>query len=125
MNSDLDNNSDTLYNRLIAWLLQESVPAAPTIGRRAGATIPVPKGEPTAADFELDHLDWLDLEELNIALSYNDEAELKTAPGQVLNAIPADDDLEPGDVQSRSYNSGRNADRAKPFSGNIKTPTAS
>lgn len=100
MNRDLDNNSDTLYNRLITWLLQESVPAAP-LSAEGQAQIPVPKGEQTAADFELDHLDWLDLEELNTALSYNDEAD-QNLTGAGTDDIPADDDLEPN-VQSRSY----------------------
>jgi len=73
MNSDIDNNSDTLYSRLIAWLLQESVPAAssPADGQ---AQSTVPTGEPTAADFELEQFDPLDLEELNIAPSNPSEA---------------------------------------------------
>ncbi|HEY9707834.1 MAG TPA: hypothetical protein V6D48_06480 [Oculatellaceae cyanobacterium] len=66
MNSDTDNNSDTLYSRLIAWLIQESVPAAssPADGQDKSPVLP---GEPIAADFELDHIDPLDLEELNVA----------------------------------------------------------
>ena len=73
MNSDMDNNSDTLYSRLIAWLLQQSVPAAssPADGQAPSS---VPTGEATAADFELDQLDPLDLEELNFAPSKTDEA---------------------------------------------------
>ncbi|HEY9739562.1 MAG TPA: hypothetical protein V6C90_03640 [Coleofasciculaceae cyanobacterium] len=66
MNNDLDNSSDTLYSRLIAWLLQESVPAAPSpADGQAQSTVPT--GEQKAADFELDQLDPLDLEELDIA----------------------------------------------------------
>ncbi len=66
MNSDTDNNSDTLYSRLIAWLIQESVPAAssPADGQAQSTVLP---GESIAADFELDQIDPLDLEELNVA----------------------------------------------------------
>jgi hypothetical protein len=73
MNSDMDNNSDTLYSRLIAWLLEESVPAAssPADGQ---AQSTVPSGEQKAADFELEQLDPLDSEELNIASSITSQA---------------------------------------------------
>jgi hypothetical protein len=66
MNSDMDNHSDFLYSRLMNWLLQGSDAAAsqPTNGQ---AQVPSPLGNPTAADFELDRLDLLDVEELNIA----------------------------------------------------------
>lgn len=66
MNSEMDNNSDTLYSRLIDWLLQESVPAAsPTAHRQAQGAVNT--SEPTAADFELEQIDPLDFEEVNIA----------------------------------------------------------
>ncbi len=73
MNSDMYNNSDTLYSRLIEWLLQESVPAAsaPAEGR---ADSTVPPGEHPAADFDLEQLDPLDFEELNVASFNSDEA---------------------------------------------------
>ena len=69
MNSDMDNNSDPLYSRLIEWLLQESVPAAspPAEGQAHNS---VPTDEPMAADFELEQLDPIDLEDLNFA-SFN------------------------------------------------------
>lgn len=103
MNSDLDNNSDPLYSRLITWLLQESVPAAsPSADGQESS--PVPKGEQTAADFELDHLDPLDLEELNIAPNHTNEADSnRTRAG--INTIPAEEDLEPG-ADHRSYTLG-------------------
>lgn len=69
MNSDMDNNSDPLYSRLIAWLLQESVPAA-SPSPEGQADHSVPPGEPRAADFELDQLDPIDLDDLDIA-SFN------------------------------------------------------
>jgi len=73
MNNDIDNNSDTLYSSLIAWLLQESVPAAsPSAEGQAQSTAPT--DEQRAADFELDPYDLLDLEELNIAPSKTGEA---------------------------------------------------
>ena len=104
MNSDLDNNSDTLYSRLIEWLLQESVPAA-SFSADGQEQIPVPKGEQTAADFELDHLDSLDLEELNIAPNHtNDAAQNRTWAGT--ETIPAYEDLEPGAQRSRPYTLG-------------------
>lgn len=103
MNSDLDNNSDALYSRLIAWLLQESVPAA-SLSADGQEEIPVPKGEQTAADFELDHLDPFDLEKLNIAPNHtNDAAQNRTGAGS--ETIPAYEDLEPG-AQSRPYTLG-------------------
>jgi hypothetical protein len=68
MNSDIDNNSDALYSRLIAWLLQESVPAA-SLSADGQAQSSVPLDEATAADFELDQLDLVTSEELNIAPS--------------------------------------------------------
>lgn len=95
MNSDIDNNSDTLYSRLITWLLQESVPAA-SPSADGQETSPVPKGEQTAADFELDHLDPLDLEELNIVPNYTNEVDPNRTRAGIDN-IPADEDLEPGD----------------------------
>ena len=73
MNSDIDNNSDPLYSRLIAWLLEESVSAAsPLPDEQAQNTVHT--GEPKAADFEIDQLDPLDLEELNFAPSITGEA---------------------------------------------------
>ncbi|NET54853.1 MAG: hypothetical protein F6K47_01185 [Symploca sp. SIO2E6] len=66
MNSDMDNNSDALYDRLMAWLNQESIPPAsleadlPPEGRLSD-------GETTAAEFEQEQLDPIDSEELNIA----------------------------------------------------------
>ncbi|NEP59246.1 MAG: hypothetical protein F6K31_19890 [Symploca sp. SIO2G7] len=68
MNSDMDNNSDALYDRLMAWLNQESIlPAS------SEADLP-PQGRlsdgETAAEFEQEQLDPIDSEELNIA-SFN------------------------------------------------------
>jgi hypothetical protein len=103
MNSDLDNNSDPLYSRLITWLLQESVPAA-SPSADGQESIPVPKGEQTAADFELDHLDPLDLEELNIVPNHTDEADSnRTWAG--IDTIPAEEDLKLG-ANNRSYTLG-------------------
>ncbi|NER45408.1 MAG: hypothetical protein F6J92_01605, partial [Symploca sp. SIO1A3] len=68
MNSDMDNNSDALYDRLMAWLNQESIPPA-----SSEADLP-PQGRlldgETAAEFEQEQLDPIDSEELNIA-SFN------------------------------------------------------
>jgi hypothetical protein len=74
MNSDMDNNSDALYNRLMAWLNQESIPPAspqadlPPQGRTSA-------GETTAAEFEQEQLDPIDSEELNIAAFNNSQAD--------------------------------------------------
>src|SRR4028118_1621786 len=103
MNSDMDNNSDTLYSRLIAWLLQESVPAA-SLSAGGQEQTPVPQDESRAADFELDHLDPLDLEELNIAFSNTGEAAQNRRRAGSGN-IPAREDIEPG-VETRPYNLG-------------------
>ena len=103
MNSDIDNNSDTLYSRLIAWLLQESVPAA-SLSAGGQEQTPVPQDESRAADFELDHLDPLDLEELNIAFSNTGEAAQNRRRAGSGN-IPAREDIEPG-VETRPYNLG-------------------
>ena len=73
MNSDMYNNSDTLYSRLISWLLEESVPSAASPVESHAHTA-VSFGEPTAADFELESIDPLDLEELNIASFNTNEA---------------------------------------------------
>ncbi|MEO8893738.1 MAG: hypothetical protein ABI417_19805 [Coleofasciculaceae cyanobacterium] len=103
MNSDIDNNSDTLYNRLITWLLQESAPAASPSADGQEAS-PVPKGEQTAADFELDHLDLLDLEELNIAPNHTNEADNRTWAG--IDTISAEQVLEPSADEYHSYTLG-------------------
>ena len=74
MNSDMDNNSDALYNRLMAWLNQESIPPA-----SPEADLPSPgrltDGETTAAEFEQEQLDPLDSEELNIAAFNNNQVD--------------------------------------------------
>ncbi len=103
MNSDMDNNSDTLYSRLIAWLLQQSVPAAssPAEGQAQSS---VPTGEPTAADFELDQLDPLDLEELNFAPSKTDQAAQNRAPVDSTES-GSHEGIQPGG-NSRPYNFG-------------------
>lgn len=103
MNSDIDNNSDTLYSRLIAWLLQESVPAAssPADGQ---AQSTVPTGEPTAADFELEQFDPLDLEELNIASFKPGEAAFDRTWAGSENS-PAHEETNLGD-EIRPYNLG-------------------
>ncbi len=105
MNSDMDNNSDTLYSRLIAWLLQESAPAAsPSAERQASS--PVPQDEPRAADFELDRLDPLDLEDLNIDIAPSntgDAAQNRTRADS--GNIPVREDIEPS-VETRPYNFG-------------------
>ena len=70
MNSDMYNNSDILYTRLIEWLLEESISTASS---PADSQTPSAVGseEMIAADFELEQIDPLvdssDLEELNIA----------------------------------------------------------
>lgn len=103
MNSDMDNNSDTLYNRLIAWLLQESVPADPS--QASGqAQPPVPPGEPMAADFEMDQLDPLDSEELDIAPSTTGTAFQNRAQTGSFNR-PVLEEISPGD-QTRPYDLG-------------------
>lgn len=103
MNSDIDNNSDTLYSRLITWLLQESVPAA-SPSADGQAHTPVSENERTAADFELDHLDSFDLEELNIAPT---DADLSTQNHTWANSedISAHEDTEPGG-EARPYTLG-------------------
>lgn len=103
MNSEANNNSDILYSRLIAWLLQTSVPAAaPSADGQAQSH--VPSGEPTAADFEFDELDPLDLEDVNIAPTKTSEADQnRTRVG--LDDIPTRDNLTPGGA-TRPYNLG-------------------
>lgn len=74
MNSDMDNNSDSLYNRLIEWLLEEPTPAASSPAEEH-ADIAVPPKEATAADSELEQKNPLDLEDLNIAPFNTNEAD--------------------------------------------------
>lgn len=79
MNSDLDNNSEALYSSFMAWLQQDSVPTAlPTDGSSNDAT---------GVDLEMDAIDPLDLEELNIAHSSNDEV-TSSQPPLYLGDIP-------------------------------------
>jgi hypothetical protein len=103
MNSDMDNNSDTLYSRLIAWLLEESVPAA-SLPADGQAQNPVHTGEQRAADFELDHLDPLDLEELNIA-SFNPGEAAQDRIQADSDYTPACEETEPGG-ETRPYKMG-------------------
>ena len=93
MNSDMYNSSDTLYSRLINWLLEESVPAAapPAEGHADSAVSP---RESTAADFELEQIDPLDLEELNIApFNTNETARDRARAGSEDSLIHEDDVL--------------------------------
>lgn len=60
MNSDKDNNSESVDNRLLAWLLGDNNPPANS-----------PPSEAVEADLEMDELDPLDSEELNIVPSNN------------------------------------------------------
>ncbi|HAJ61051.1 MAG TPA: hypothetical protein DCP31_18800 [Cyanobacteria bacterium UBA8543] len=92
MNSDTDNNSDTLYSRLIAWLIQESVPAASALAD-GQVKSPVLPGEPLAADFELDQIDPLDLEELNVAPFNTGEAD-QDLSWIASNDIPAHEEIQ-------------------------------
>lgn len=103
MNSDMYNNSDTLYSRLISWLLEESVPAAasPAEGHADSAVSP---REPTAADFELEQIDPLDLEELNIAPFNTNEAAHDRAWASSEDSLAREDDV-PGDA-NRPYDLG-------------------
>ncbi|HBB33550.1 MAG TPA: hypothetical protein DDZ80_24295 [Cyanobacteria bacterium UBA8803] len=101
MNSELNNNSDTLYSRLIAWLLQESVPAASASAGGQAQSL-VPKGEATAADFELNQLDPLDLQDVNIAPTKTSKA-AQDRMGVGSEDIPTREPLEPGGV-TRPYN---------------------
>ncbi|NEO97808.1 MAG: hypothetical protein F6K58_03685 [Symploca sp. SIO2E9] len=66
MNSEIDNNSDDLYSLLMELLLKESVTAAPLPAPQQEQGT-VTTGQATAADFELEQLDPLDLEEVNIS----------------------------------------------------------
>jgi hypothetical protein len=121
MNSDMDNNSDTLYSRLIAWLLEESVPAAssPADGQ---AQSTVPSGEQKAADFELEQLDPLDSEELNIASSITSQAAQDHAWAGFKRI--RNPHRNPTRRTNPPLQLGRNTDRGKPFPGTIKAPIA-
>ncbi|HAG82629.1 MAG TPA: hypothetical protein DCL61_16075 [Cyanobacteria bacterium UBA12227] len=103
MNSDINNSSDTFYSRLIAWLLQESVPAAvPSADGQAQSHVPL--GETIAADFELDQLDPLDLEDVNIAPTItNEAAQYRARVGSEDN--PTRETIEQGG-STRPYNLG-------------------
>lgn len=101
MNSDINNSSDTLYSRLIAWLLQESVPAA-LASADGQAQSHVPLGEAMVADFELDHLDPLDLEDVNIAPTITSD-QYRARVGS--DDSPTRDHIELGDDNS-PYNLG-------------------
>jgi hypothetical protein len=103
MNSDMYNNSDTLYSRLITWLLEESVPAAsvPAEGQADHAVSPK---EPKAADFELEPIDPVDLEELNIAPFNTNEAEQYRAWASSDQILAREDDVPGG--SSRPYDLG-------------------
>jgi hypothetical protein len=103
MNSDINNNSDTLYSRLMAWLLQESVPAAtPSVHGQPDGSDPIDELE--AADFQFDELDPLDVEDVNIAPTITGEiANDHTRVGS--EDIPTREDIEPGGT-TRPYNLG-------------------
>ncbi|AFZ17502.1 hypothetical protein Mic7113_1631 [Allocoleopsis franciscana PCC 7113] len=103
MNSDMYNNSDTLYSRLITWLLEESVPAAspPAEGQADHAVSPT---EPKAADFELEPIDPVDLEELNIASFNTNEADQYRAWASSDPILAREDDVPGG--SSRPYDLG-------------------
>lgn len=103
MNSDMYNSSDTLYSRLINWLLEESVPAAapPAEGHADSAVSP---RESTAADFELEQIDPLDLEELNIAPFNTNEAARDRARASSEDSLIHEDDVLGG--SNRLYDLG-------------------
>jgi len=103
MNSDINNNSDTLYSRLMAWLLQESVPAAtPSAPGQPDGLDPIDELE--AANFQFDELDPLDFEDVNIAPTITGEiANDHTRVGS--EDIPTREDIEPGGTP-RPYNLG-------------------
>ncbi|MBW4647392.1 MAG: hypothetical protein KME06_01630 [Kastovskya adunca ATA6-11-RM4] len=74
MNSDMDNSSEALYSRLIAWLLQEPVSAPSPLESQSGSA-----GDRAGAEWESDRLDLLDCDELDcdeltLAFSETDEA---------------------------------------------------
>jgi len=101
MNSDMDNNSDALYNRLMAWLNQESIPPA-----SPQADLP-PKGrlldgETTAAEFDQDQLDPIDSEELNIA-SFNNSQIDQEEPWTGLENLTGEE-MELLGGETRPYN---------------------
>ncbi len=102
MNNDMDNNSDTLYSRLIAWLLQESTAAS--LSADGQVQTPVPTEEMTAADFELDQIDPLDLEELNVAPFNTGEAAQDRARAGSRES-DAREGIQPGG-ETRPYNLG-------------------
>lgn len=104
MNSDMDNKSDTLYSQLIAWLLQESVPAAslPEDGQVQNTVL---TDEAQAADFELDQLDPLDLEDLNTLAPYNTGEADRDRTRVTLDESGSRDEVQPGG-ETRPYNLG-------------------
>jgi len=104
MNSDMDNKSDALYSHLIAWLLQESVPAAslPEDGQLQNT---VPTDEAQAADFELDQLDPLDLEDLNTIAPYNTGEADQDRTRATLEESGARDEVQLGS-ETHCYNLG-------------------
>jgi hypothetical protein len=98
MNSDMYNTSDTLYSRLIAWLLEESVPAAPPLADgQAESTAPSRNNQ--AADFELDHLDPLDLEDLNIATFNTNDAAFDRTRASSGGTLAREDDEPSGETR--------------------------
>lgn len=103
MNSDMYNNSDDLYSRLIEWLLEESVPAAsPPAEGQADKTVPT--DEPKAADFELEQLDPVDLEDWDTASFDTNEAAFDRARASS-GGILAREEHKPGG-SDRPYNLG-------------------
>ncbi|NEP09950.1 MAG: hypothetical protein F6K14_06955 [Symploca sp. SIO2C1] len=101
MNSDMDNNSDALYNRLIAWLNQESIPpASPQVDLPSEGRISA--GETTAAEFEQDQLDPIDSEELNIASFNNSQADQEEPWTGLANLTREEMELLGG--ETRPYN---------------------
>ncbi|NEO59348.1 MAG: hypothetical protein F6J98_02610 [Moorea sp. SIO4G2] len=107
MNSDIDNNMDAFYSRLMTWL-KESRPAA-SIPSSGQVNDTVPLGETTAADFDfdvypLDLSESLDLENLNIVPNHNGEAALDRMWVNPPESITHDDLTLGGEI--RRYNLG-------------------
>ncbi len=65
MNSDMDNYSEDLYSRFMAWLQQDSVPSATN-------TTDGSDDDAIGADWEMDDLDPLEMDDLNIVTSIDE-----------------------------------------------------
>ncbi|HEY9636601.1 MAG TPA: hypothetical protein V6D14_24590 [Coleofasciculaceae cyanobacterium] len=101
----MENNLELLYSRLIAWLLEESTPAA-SLSTDGQVQSSVPTDEAIAADFELDQLDLPTSEELNIASSTsNTGTAAQDRTRASLEDIPAREESTSGGA-TRPYNLG-------------------